>query len=420
MSSMAAFAAASRHEATLALIVLLSISIVYSILVLLRVSLFRLPGKPDGTFTPPVTLLKPICSLDPEPVLYDCLRSFCEQDYPSYQIVFGVRKPDDPAVAVIERLLRDMPHLDATFVVDGRVYGANRKLSNLTNMYEAARHDILVSADADGRVGPEYLRSVVAPFASDRVGAVTCLYIGKAQKGVWSALGADFINDLILPSVLMALALGKLRFLFGNTMAVRREVLEEIGGFRGLTTHLADDYLIGRRVSDRGLDVRLASYTVETVVSEPNLSSLFAHELRWGRTFRTVRPVGWTLSVLTDTTVLALLFLLVSGGQPLAVGLFAVAVILRFSLHKMVRRRFGIDGPDPLWLVPLRDLLSFAVRIASFVGRSLVWKKERFVVVPSGHLETDGSSPPSSGRIEAEGSLPISSGRVEPEGSPPS
>jgi ceramide glucosyltransferase len=406
MPAIAAFAATARHEASLALLVLLSISVAYSVLVLLRVAFFHLPGKPDGAFTPPATILKPICGLDPEPVLYDCLRSFCEQDYPSYQIVFGIRKPDDPALAVIERLLRDMPHLDATRVVDGRIYGANRKLSNLTNMYEAARHDILVSADADGRVAPGYLRSVVAPFASAKVGAVTCLYVGMAQKGLWSALGADFINDLILPSVLIALALDKLRFLFGNTMAVRREALEEIGGFRGLTTHLADDYLIGRRVSDLGMDVRLASCMVETVVSEPNLSSLFAHELRWGRTFRTVRPIGWTLSVLTDTTVLALLFLLVSGGQSLAVGLFGVALLLRLGIHKMVRRRFGIDGPDPLWRVPVRDLLSFAVRIASFFGRSLVWKKERFVVV-------------SSGRLEAEPSRPIPSGRIEPEESRP-
>jgi ceramide glucosyltransferase len=391
MWSMAAFASTARNGVALALLVMLSISIAYSVLLLLRVAFFRLPGKPDGKFTPPVTLLKPVCGLEPEPVLYDCLRSFCEQDYPSYQIIFGVRRPDDPAVAVIERVLRDTRHPDASLIVDGRVYGANRKLSNLTNMYEAARHDILVSADADGWVGPEYLRSVVAPFASSKVGALTCLYVGKPQRGVWSALGADFINDVILPSILMALALGRLRFLFGNTMAVRREVLEEIGGFRGLTTYLADDYLIGRRVSDRGLDVRLASYVVETVISEPGLSSLFAHELRWGRTFRTVRPAGWTLSVLTDTTVLALLFLLVSGGQALAVGLFAAVASLRFGLHKMVRRRFGIDGPDPLWLVPVRDVLTFAVRIASLFGRRLVWKKERFFVVSSGHLETEGS-----------------------------
>jgi len=404
MASIAAFATTIGHGASLALLVMLSISIVYSILVLLRVALFQLPEKADGSFTPPATLLKPICGIDPEPVLYDCLRSFCEQDYPRYQIVFGVREPDDPAVAVIERLLRDMPHLDATLVVDSRVYGANRKLSNLTNMYEDSRHDILVSADADGRVKPDYLRSTVAPFASADVGAVTCLYVGRAQKGVWSVLGADFINDVILPSILSALALGKLRFLFGNTMAVRRNVLEEIGGFRGLTTQLADDYLIGRRVSDRGLDVRLASYTVETVVSEPSLSSLFAHELRWGRTFRTVAPLGWTLSVLTDTTVLALLFLLASGGQPLALGLFGAAVILRLGLHKMVRHRFGIDGPDRLWLVPVRDLLSFAVRIASLFGRSLVWKGERFVVAPSGHLETEVSP---RGRRDASASVSV-------------
>ena len=375
------------------LLVVVLISLVYSCAALLRAALFRLPPVPEGTFTPPVTLLKPVCGLEPEPALFDCLRSFCEQDYPSYQIVFGVRDSGDPAIPVIERLIREMPHVDATLVVDDRIYGANRKFSNLTNMFAAAKHDILISADADGHVRPDYLRSVVAPFANPRVGAVTCLYVGRPLGGIWSELGATFISDLILPSVLIALALDKLTFLFGNTMAVRRDVLEEIGGFRGLTTFLADDYLLGRRVCERGYEVRLASYVVETVVSEPSLGPLFRHELRWGRTFRTVQPAGWYLSFLTDTTTLALLFLVVSGFSAIAAGLLGAAILLRVGLHALVRRRFGVTGPDRLWLVPVRDLLSFAVRIVSFFGRSLVWKNEQFIVVSAGRIEAKGGAP---------------------------
>lgn len=393
MVSLGSIAATLRQDASTVLLVLVLISLAYSCVALLRVALFRLPEKTDGTFTPPVTLLKPVCGLEPEPALFDCLRSFCEQDYPTYQVVFGVRDAADPAIPVIERLLRELPHLDATLVIDARVYGANRKLSNLTNMFGAARHDILISADADGQVEPGYLRAVVAPFANPSVGAVTCLYKGRPREGVWSFLGASFMNDWFLPSVLIALSMDKLRFLFGNTMAIRRDLLEKIGGFRGLTTYLADDYLIGRRVSALGFEVRLASCVVETVVSEPRLGKLFRHELRWGRTFRTVQPVGWYLSIVTDTTVLAMLFLLASGASALALGLLGAAIVLRLGLHAVVRRRFGITGPDRLWLVPARDLLSFAVRIVSFFGRGLEWKNERFVVVSAGRIEAKRGAP---------------------------
>ena len=172
MVSMAAFASMAWRGVSLVLLVTLSISILYSVLVLLRVAFFRLPAKSDRAFTPPATLLKPVCGLEPEPVLYDCLRSFCEQDYPSYQIIFGVRRPDDPAVAVIERLLRDTTHPDASLIVDGRVYGANRKLSNLTNMYEAARHDILVFSDAATLFAPDAVSKLVRHFVDPRVGVV--------------------------------------------------------------------------------------------------------------------------------------------------------------------------------------------------------------------------------------------------------
>ena len=378
----------ARDGASTLLLVLTLASLTYGVLALLGVAFFRFVRAPEpgDTFTPPLTLLKPVCGF--EPGLFERLQSFCEQEYPAFQVVFGVRDAADPAARIVERLIRESPHADLALVVDDRLYGSNHKMGNLTNMLPAARHDILVVADSDGRVKPTYLRAVAAPFADPRVGAVTCLYVGKPiDESVACALGADFINDWFLPSALIAIALEKVRFCFGATMAVRREALEAIGGFVGLATYLADDYLLGRRVSDSGFEVRLAGTVVETVVFEKNLKSLFRHELRWVRTFRTVRPISWTLTFVTDMTVLALLFLLASGGSALGFSLFGAAVVLRLALRAAVRRRFGIDGPNRLWLVPVRDLLSFAVRVAGFLGRGVEWKGEKFVVVPSGRLE---------------------------------
>jgi ceramide glucosyltransferase len=379
----------AREGVATLLLVLACASIAYGVLALLTVALFRLgrPPEPGGTFAPPVTLLKPVCGF--EPGLFERLQSFCQQEYPAYQVVFGVRYAEDPAARIVERLIQESPQRDFTLVVDDRLYGSNHKMSNVANMLAAAKHDILIVADSDGLVQPTYLRSVVAPFEDRRVGAVTCLYVGKPiDESIACALGADFINDWFLPSVLVALALGKLRFCFGATMALRRDALEAMGGFVGLAQYLADDYLLGRGVSEQGLDVRLAAARVETVVFEKNLKALFRHELRWVRTFRTVRPVGWALTFVTDMTVLSLFFLLASGASALGWSLFGAAIVLRLALREAVRRRFGIEGPDRLWLVPVRDLLSFALRIVGFLGRGVEWRGGRFVVVPSGRLET--------------------------------
>jgi ceramide glucosyltransferase len=360
-------------------------SLAYSVACLVRLLTFRRSAAPPGTFTPKVTVLKPVCGSDP--TLLTCLRSFFKQDYPDYQIVFGVRDPDDPAVPVIRQVLSEFPDRDATLIVDGRVYGGNRKMSNMTNVMPSVKHDILVIADADSLVEPRYLRAVVAPFEDPKVGAATVFYVGKGMGGFWSVLGASFINDWFLPSVLFGLLLEAPSYCFGATMAARREALEAIGGFRALTTYLADDYLLGHLIKQRGWTVRFAATVVTTAVYERTLLTLLRHELRWGRTFRTVRPIGWTGTILTDTTMLALMYLLVSGGSVLAVSLVGAALALRSAVVLAVRRRFPIEEPLRLWLVPVRDLLCFAVRLVSFVGRQVRWKSEDFLIRSAGHLE---------------------------------
>ncbi len=365
-----------------------SASILYLLWALWGVRIFRRPRSGAGLGFDPVTILKPVCGLDPG--LYANLRSFCEQDYPEYQVIFGVRAADDPAIAVVERVIRDLPGRDLALVIDERVTGTNLKASNLVNMYARTKHDILIVADSDMRVERDYLKAVVAPFRDPAVGAVTCLYKGSPAGGLASILGSMFITDWFLPTVLVALTFLPLRFCFGATMAVRRTVLEEIGGFTALAAHIADDYMLGKLVTDRGYKIALSRYVVENVVFEPDLKTLFRHELRWARTVRAVRPLGFTFSFVTHVTPMAILFLLVSQFSATGYAVFALAVALRILLHYVLRAAFGIRGPAAPWLVPVRDIFGFLVWCGSFLGRDVHWREQTFLLQAGGQLATKG------------------------------
>jgi len=336
-------------------------------------------------YTPPVTVLKPVRSDDGQ--LYANLRSFCEQDYPAYEILVGVRNSDDPAVAVVERLVCEFPDLDLSCIVTGAPIGGNRKVSTLDALSHHARYDTLVVADADMRVGPDYLRAVVAPLADPAVGLVTCLYRGVATGGLASNLGAMFINEWFFPCALVGARLGPLRNAFGATLAVHRDVLASIGDFEGLADHLADDYIMGALISRRGLRVVLAPYLVSNIVVEQDLRGLVFHELRWARTFRTVRPLAYACSVVTHGIPLAGLLLLVAGPTRAAMTVFVLNLLIRCGGRVALYRHLGL----PLrwwttWLVPVRDVLSFALWALSFLGREVHWGDERFRVDAEGRL----------------------------------
>lgn len=352
-------------------------SLGYLAFALWRVARFRLDRPVDLGTPPAVTILKPLCGVDAG--LYENLRSFCVQDYPAFQVVFGVAHPDDPAVAVVRKLVSEFPDRDLALVIDPGVIGPNLKISNLANMYPAAKHGLLVIADSDMRVGPDYLRALVGVFGDPRVGAATCLYTGTPVGGIASAMAAAYINEWFLPSVLVALAFRKPAFCFGATMAVRREVLDRLGGFRRLAPVLADDYMLGKWVTDLGYQVRLAPYLVENIVLEPSLRSLLLHELRWARTVRSVEPVGYALSFITYAIPMALLFLAISFSA-WGAEVVALTVLLRMTLHFVARRRLRLPGPAKPWLVPLRDLLCFGVWLASFGGSTVLWREHRFSV----------------------------------------
>ena len=342
----------------------------------------------SGPGGPPVTILKPVCGN--EPCLYENLRSFCDQDYPVFQVVFGVRDAFDPAIAVVRRVIDDLPGCSLALVVDDRVFGGNYKASNLANMSKAAAHDVLVIADSDTRVDRSYLASVVGPLAEKDVGVVTCLYAGRADGGLWSRLGAMFVNEWFIPSVLVARLQGTASYCFGSTIALRREVLNAIGGFEVLATYLADDYMLGQLVSARGLRVHLSPYVVDNVISEPSFTSLFSHELRWARTVRLLRPVGYSLSLVTHALMVSFAYLVVSSFSALGTAVFGGAVALRLALHYVAPRSLGVPERSGPWLIPVRDALCFAAWALSFFGRTVLWRGHAMSVGPGGRLEPEG------------------------------
>ena len=372
------------------LLALTLLSSLYWAYALLCTARFGRRRPPAPGWTPPVSVLKPLLSSDAH--LYENLRSFCDQDYAAFEVLFGVQDPNDPAVDVVHRLMKEFPDLDLRLVVDDRVIGANRKVSNVANLCQAAKHDVVVLADSDMRVGRDYLRAVVAPLEDESVGLVTCLYRSAAGQGLRATLAAMFINEWFFPAALVGAGVQPLRHAFGATIAGRRGPIAAIGGFEAVADYLADDYMLGALISQQGLRVVLSPYVVETVIGERDLSSLFFRELRWTRTFRTVRPLAYFLSGITHGLPLSGLLLLSSSD--LALPLVAVHLALRCGGGIVIYRALGLSGPrQRLWLVPLRDGLSFLMWILSFLGQSVRWNGRRLRVDAQGRLHPVAEAP---------------------------
>ncbi|NYH20254.1 ceramide glucosyltransferase [Paraburkholderia bryophila] len=247
-----------------------------------------------------VSVLKPLCGAEPR--LYENLRTFCDQRHGHFQLVLGVSSPDDPAIAVVRRLQAAYPKHDIELAIDTRVHGTNLKVSNLINMAEHARYDVIVIADSDIAVEADYLDTVAAPLADPRVGVVTCLYVAQGVGGFWPRLGALFINEWFAPSVRVAHAAGSRRFGFGATLALRRATLERIGGFAALKNCLADDYWLAEHVRALGLPTVLSRVMVATDVIEPTFAALWQRETRWLRTIRSVNLFGFAALPITFTS----------------------------------------------------------------------------------------------------------------------
>jgi len=314
----------------------------------------------------PVSVLKPLCGAEPR--LEANLATLCVQTHPCYQIVFGVRDPDDPAVAAVGRLMQAYPQVDMRLVVDPRIHGSNRKVSNLLNMTAAARHPWLVLADSDIAVRPDYLERVTAPLADARTGIVTCLYRGRPAGGFWTRVGALFIDAWFAPSVGVASRGGASAFGFGATIALRAEVLASIGGFAALKDRLADDFWLGELSRRRGLATVLSEVTVDTDVTEDRLTALWTRERRWMQTIRSLNPAGYAFSFITFTLpMLALGLWLAPADWNWAVAL--AGLVARLLLYRRAR-----PGWRALALAPLRDGLLLLEWLSAFAGSTTRWR----------------------------------------------
>ncbi|MGO9992671.1 MAG: bacteriohopanetetrol glucosamine biosynthesis glycosyltransferase HpnI [Steroidobacteraceae bacterium] len=357
-------------------------AMVYSVVAWLAVLARIRPRSPVPQETPSVTLFKPLCGAEAE--TYDCLRSFCDQDYPEFEVIFGVADLNDPVVAIVERLKQEFPQRPLQLVVDRRQHGSSRKVSNLVNMMPLAHHEFFVISDSDVRVGRDYLAKVVAPLLDAGVGIVTCPYRGIPRSGLWSLLGSQFINEWFMPSVRVAALSGSRSFAFGVTIAMSRRALARIGGFMAIANQLADDYRLGELTRRLGLKTVLSDVVVDTNVVEGSFGDLVRHELRWLRTIRAVRPVGYCFSFITFGVPVAILGALLAGGAAPAIGLLAVTAAARILLHFKTRNQDA--SLRQLFILPIRDLLSVALWSWSFVTRRVHWRNDHFLVNRDGSV----------------------------------
>ena len=334
--------------------------------------------------------MKPLCGQDPG--LLENLLSFADQAYSEFQIVCGVQDPQDAAIPVVERLKRERPQIPVTLVVDSARRGGNLKVANLMNMLPAARHDRLVMVDSDMRVPPSFLATVTAPLDDAGVGLVTSLYRGRAADSrLPSVLGAQYINHAFLPQAILGEALRPGQGCFGASIGMTRQTLEEIGGFEAVADALADDNALGSAVRRLGKRIVVSDLIIDDWVSEPSIRALFRHELRWALTIRGVAPWGYLGSVITHPVALAISAACLDGfGWP-GLGVLAVALLGRFAMVRTTDRALGLEA-SPLWLVPLRDLLSFGVFLASYFTRTVAWRDRKFHVDRQGQLTLEGDS----------------------------
>ena len=338
-------------------------------------------GDARPTNLPPVSILKPLKGTDPD--IYESFRSHCLQDYPEYEIVFGVSDPNDPAIASVQQLQKEFPGRAIHLVVAASPLGANLKVSTLAQMLQPARYEHLIVNDSDIHVERDYLRRVMAPLAESGVGMVTCLYRGIAARTLGSLLESLGISTDFCAGVLVARQLeGGLRFGLGSTLAFRRADLERIGGFKAIVDLLADDYELGRRIAGLGLKVQLSDVVVETHLPAYDLHGFWTHQLRWARGLRDARPGGYFGVVSTFGLMWALLNLTAAHAAPWSWGVLGAVLLLRLAVALAVGRGVLQDAHllRNLWLLPLRDLVAVAVWVASFAGHTVTWRGDRFEV----------------------------------------
>jgi ceramide glucosyltransferase len=329
--------------------------------------------------TLPISILKPLKGIDPG--MYESLRSHCLQDYPEYEIVFGVKEASDPSVEFVDRLKHEFPDHSIRLIVCEKNLGTNTKVSNLAQMLPHSRYEILLVNDSDIRVESSYLAQVAPMLSDPKIGLATCLYRGIAADTIGSRLESLGVSTDFIPGVLAArLVEGGVHFGLGSTLAFRRHDLQAIGGFEPLADYLADDYEIGRRIASLGLQIKLAASVVETFLPSYSLGEFFNHQLRWARTVRESRPAGYVGLLVTFGFVWASLAVISARGASWAWILFVLTCFIRAAAAFVIGSTVLRDRQVSRWLplIFVRDVIAVFVWIGSFAGNTILWRGERF------------------------------------------
>jgi ceramide glucosyltransferase len=371
-----------------ALLALVLGSLVYCVLTIIAAVRYSSVVPAPATDQPPISILKPLSGVDEG--LEDNLRSFFEQQYPYFEILFAVRSASDPAIGVVERLRARYPAIPSRLIVTGEPPYPNAKVYSLDRMLAAAAHDLLVMADSDIRVTPEMLATVAAEFADRAVGMATCPYRAVPGRSPWSTLEAVGLNTEFIGGVLVARMLDGMKFALGPTIVARRETLAGIGGFDAVKDFLAEDFVMGNRAAELGYGVILSSYVIEHRIGSQALAANWRHRLRWNRSTRRSRPAGYVGQLFTNPLPLALLFW---TAAPQWWSIVAATVVFRAAAAWATA---GVALRDPLvrrlwWLVPVQDLASFAAWLAGFFGNTITWRGRKYYLRVDGRFELTNS-----------------------------
>lgn len=341
------------------------------------------PHTPDAApFLPRVSILKPVKGLDAH--VWDNFVSFCQQDYPQFEILFGVAEASDPAVNLIRKLQQTFGRVSIRLFI-GAGNGANPKAALLRRLEDSADGDVLVISDSDIRVESDYLRRVVAPLRDPQVGLVTCPYRGMMPESLSARFESLYLDLTFLPAVIVADRLGSVLGL-GATMALRRADLAAAGGYAALADHLMDDHQIASAVRKRGLRIHLSEYVASSVLGRTRFGEQWSREVRWSRGIRTVCHFGYAGMLLTFVTPIALAICFIGGFVPLFA--LAASVVLRWTIGLQLTEWLGRreERPSLLWL-PIRDCLSFLVWTTGNFGSLVIWRGSRYRIGPKGSLE---------------------------------
>lgn len=327
---------------------------------------------------PPVTILKPLANT--EPLLYEALQTFCEQNYPNYQLVFGVQHTDDPAIDIVKRLQEKYRHLDIQLVINTKIHGINRKISNLINMFAYASHDYLVISDSDIHAPhPNYLTEVIPLLDTDKVGLVTSLYSGITyQPSIVQMLASAHINYNFMPGVILSRFLGR-QDCFGACVAIKRSLLNKIGGLKALLPYIADDARLGELVRKQNLDVVLSPSIVKTTVPENSFHALYTHESRWNRTVFTVEPIGFICSFIQLPLFWISLVVLLNPLKRKSWIHFFSFWIFQSICCLIINKKINLNLKLIPLLLPLRDWISAFIMMRSILKKDIEWRGQKMI-----------------------------------------